>query len=106
MNKQYKKEIMNLIKYKKMLGGKKMYKIYFDAILCDRFTNRFLKKFDVMRSGDTGAEVQITMNMEEMPTQEQIQQMIKCMEASKDNIELSQYYACVRLNRIEVEVEE
>lgn len=83
-----------------------MYKVYFDAILCDRFTNRLLKKLDLMREGNTGTGIQISMNTEEMPTQEQIQQMIKCMEASKDNIELSQYYACVRLNRIEVEVED
>ena len=76
------------------------YKVYVEAILCDRWQCDFLKRCDLGIT-DVGKEVKMSFITEEEPTSEELRKITELLLSTKDNKELKQYYSSVRINCIE-----
>lgn len=76
------------------------YKIYLDAILCDRNCCKLIKAFD-LGIEEYGVPVTISFNLNQEPTKEIIEKIIEKHKESKDNKELKKYFTNIKLNRIE-----
>lgn len=77
------------------------YKIFLDALVCEKFISNFMKKCDVGVE-DVGIKVQISFETETQPTQELIDEIIAKHEATKNDKTLCHYFSNVKLNRIEL----
>ena len=77
------------------------YKIYLDAIQCNRLYSNFIKSCD-LGIESVGVPKIISCTIEQEPTKEIIDKIIKCHLKSKDELSLSNYFTSVKLNRIEV----
>lgn len=73
------------------------YKVYLEAILCDRWQCDFMKMCDLGIT-DVGKEVKMSFITEEEPTSEKLQKITELLLSTKDNKELEQYYSNVRIN--------
>ena len=81
------------------------YKLFFTALMCNRFCSKFMKMCD-LGVEDVGVEVVISFITSEKPTKEYIDKIIKIHESTKDYKELEKYFANVKLDRIEVVADE
>lgn len=77
------------------------YKIYLDAIQCDRLCCDFIRSCD-LGIEEYGISVIISFCIDQEPTEELIQKIIECHLKSKENKELRSYFTNVKLNRIEL----
>lgn len=77
------------------------YKVYLNAIKCDRFYCNFIKNCDLGIS-EFGVPVIISFTMDNEPTKEVIQKIIDCHLKSKEEKSLNSYFSNVTLNRIEL----
>lgn len=77
------------------------YKIYLDAILCDRFCCNFIRSCD-LGIDEYGVPVIISFTMDKEPTDEIIQKIIDGHLRSREEKSLREYYINVKLNRIEL----
>lgn len=81
------------------------YKIYLDAIKCDRLCCNFIRSCD-LGIEEYGIPVIISFYMEEQPTKEIIDKIIDCHLKSREEKSLRNYFSNVKLNRVEVVYEE
>lgn len=77
------------------------YKIYLNAIICNRFYSNFIKKFD-LGIDEYGQNVEICLTTDTEPTQKIIDNIIKGLSKSKDEKNLDEYYSNIKFNRVEV----
>jgi hypothetical protein len=85
------------------LGGKMKYKIYFDVIKCNRFYSNFMRACDLGGITDVGVKGVLSYTTTTEPTKEYIEKMTKALESTKQEKSLGEYFANVKLNRIEIE---
>lgn len=83
----------------------KKYKVYLSAIKCNRFYSNFMRACD-LGIDDVGVKVEISFIIEQEPTKEVIDKIIFAHEQAKYNRDLTEYFINVKLNRIELIVEE
>ena len=83
----------------------KKYKVYLSAIKCNRFYSNFMRACD-LGIDDIGVRVEISFTMEQEPTKEIIGKIIFVHEQAKYNRDLTEYFINVKLNRIEVILDE
>ena len=83
----------------------KKYKVYLSAIKCNRFYSNFMRACD-LGIDDVGVKVEISFTIEQEPTKEVIDKIIFAHEQAKYNRDLTEYFINVKLNRIELIVEE
>lgn len=81
------------------------YKIYLSAIKCNRFYSNFMRACD-LGINDIGVKVEISFTIEQEPTKEVIDKIIFAHEQAKYNRDLTEYFINVKLNRIEVILDE
>ena len=81
------------------------YKIYLSAIKCNRFYSNFMRACD-LGIDDVGVKVEISFIIEQEPTKEVIDKIIFAHEQAKYNRDLTEYFINVKLNRIEVILDE
>lgn len=83
----------------------KKYKVYLSAIKCNRFYSNFMRACD-LGIDDIGVRVEISFTIEQEPTKEVIDKIIFAHEQAKYNKDLEEYFVNVKLNRIEVILDE
>lgn len=83
----------------------KKYKVYLSAIKCNRFYSNFMRACD-LGIDDVGVKVEISFIIEQEPTKEVIDKIIFAHEQAKYNRDLTEYFINVKLNRIEVILDE
>lgn len=81
------------------------YKVYLDAVQCDRACCNFIRACDLGIS-EYGVPVRISFLIDKEPTQDVIQKIIDVHLKSKEKKDLKTYLVNVKLNRIECIVEE
>lgn len=81
------------------------YKVYLNALKCDRSISKFMQACDLGVT-DVGVPVTISFTINEEPTQEIIQKLIDLHLKSKDEKSLTEYFTDVKLNRVELILEE
>ena len=81
------------------------YKIYLSAIKCNRFYSNFMRACD-LGIDDIGVKVEISFTIEQELTKEVIDKIIFAHEQAKYNRDLTEYFINVKLNRIEVILDE
>lgn len=77
------------------------YKIYLNAIQCDRFLSNMIRAFDLGIS-EYGTPVIISFTIDKEPTKEIVQKIIDCHIKTKEEKSLKTYLSNVSLNRIEL----
>ena len=77
------------------------YKIYLDAIQCDRFCCNFIRSCD-LGIEEYGTPVIISFTIDEEPTKELIDRIIELHLKSKEEKSLKSYFSNIKLNRIEL----
>lgn len=81
------------------------YKVYLDALQCDRFVSRFMRKCD-LGIEDVGIPVIISFTLDKEPTKEVLDKIIKKHEETKEIDTFGHYLTSVKLNRVEIKEEE
>lgn len=84
---------------------KKRYKVYLDAIKCNRMYSSFIRNCD-LGIDNIGVPISISFTIEQEPTKEVIDKIIEVHNSTKEHKELDWYFSNVKLNRIELIVEE
>lgn len=84
---------------------KKRYKVYLDAIKCNRMYSSFIRNCD-LGIEEFGVPISISFTIEQEPTKEVIDKIIEVHNSTKEHKELDWYFSNVKLNRIELIVEE
>ncbi len=77
------------------------YRLYFDAIKCDKWCCNFIKACDLGIEA-YGVPITISFTTSTEPTDEYINKMIQQLQKTKEEKSLKVYYANIKLNRIEV----
>lgn len=77
------------------------YKITFEYLNCNRFTNAFMHECDLVH-GDIGLIEKLSYTTTTEPTKEYINKMIDKLKDSKNHEELGSYMANVKLKSIEI----
>ena len=76
------------------------YRLYFDAILCDRFMSNFMSACGCCDG--VGIGQRLSFDTTTYPTKEYIEKMTKVLESTKEEKSLEKYYTCVKHVRTEV----
>lgn len=76
------------------------FRLYFDVVLCSKFTSNLMRVCQLPQ--DIGVNMEVTMDTEENPTKEYIDKIVKVLESTKEQKELKHYYTGVKHIKTEV----